>query len=442
MKSKSPILVIENYQFFLKSNYLFESWWIKFLYFIKVRLFRAYCKDVTREFLFLLPIREDFIEWLKKLDSMKIAIHLGKQFPEELKVMLLDKFSFLKKHAVKGESQHLFFLKGSIDHPLIFKNEGKKQEQVSDDKKPPFPMFIGYQSRVFLKVKSFIKAIRCQQYIKNILILVPLVASHNIFDMDKLSMALIAFFAFSFSASTIYVMNDLFDLFDDRKHPTKKNRPLASGDISIQTSLFTIPVLLCLSIFLASLVSNQFVILVFGYLLLNLLYTLFFKRIPIFDIILLSNMYTYRLIIGSEATDIQLSFWLLGFSFFLFLSLAVIKRYKELFYLREQTSSTKSENSRGYRIVDMSILLNMGMTSGAIAVLVFSLYINSPDIQLLYTHPEYLWVACPFMLLWIASLWLATVRNEMSDDPIIYALTNKKSLFLIAICGLILMQAT
>ena len=303
-------------------------------------------------------------------------------------------------------------------------------------------MFIGYQSRVFLKVKSFIKAIRCQQYIKNILILVPLVASHNIFDMDKLSMALIAFFAFSFSASTIYVMNDLFDLFDDRKHPTKKNRPLASGDISIQTSLFTIPVLLCLSIFLASLVSNQFVILVFGYLLLNLLYTLFFKRIPIFDIILLSNMYTYRLIIGSEATDIPLSFWLLGFSFFLFLSLAVIKRYKELFYLREQTSSTKSENSRGYRIVDMSILLNMGMTSGAIAVLVFSLYINSPDIQLLYDHPEYLWVACPFMLLWIASLWLATVRNEMSDDPIIYALTNKKSLFLIAICGLILMKAT
>ena len=110
MKSKSPILVIENYQFFLKSNYLFESWWIKFLYFIKVRLFRAYCKDVTREFLFLLPIREDFIEWLKKLDSMKIAIHLGKQFPEELKVMLLDKFSFLKKTCSKrGESTSILF---------------------------------------------------------------------------------------------------------------------------------------------------------------------------------------------------------------------------------------------------------------------------------------------------------------------------------------------
>ena len=265
---------------------------------------------------------------------------------------------------------------------------------------------------------EFLKALRVYQWVKNFLIFVPVVTAHKIQDGTILIQVLSAFFAFSFCASGIYVLNDLLDLQADRQHPKKKLRPFAAGKLSIPTGLFSIPLLLISGFLIAFLfLTPLFTGVLTLYVLASTVYSLYFKRIAIGDIIVLAALYSLRVLAGGVATDIPISAWLLAFSMFLFLSLAIMKRYTELNVL--QGLGFENAAGRGYLSSDKDSLQTMGTVSGYLSVLVFALYINSEEVVILYRQPKMLWLICPLLLYWISRLWFRAHRGQIDDDPVI-----------------------
>ena len=272
---------------------------------------------------------------------------------------------------------------------------------------------------------TYMRAIRLHQWIKNFLVFVPVIAIHRVTDLVLLRPALIAFLAFSLSASAAYLLNDLLDLPSDRQHPDKKLRPLASGELPIHHVLFLVPVLLGAALGLGCLLTASFLAVLLGYLVVTVAYSLALKRVAVLDVIVLAGFYTVRIIAGSVATHIPPSFWLLAFSMFLFLSLALVKRYSELSLL--QRSGSQNASGRGYRAEDLPILQNLGSASGYLSVLVLALYINSANSQVYYRHPEAIWFLCPVLLFWISWIWLKAHRGLIHEDPIIFALRDPVS---------------
>jgi 4-hydroxybenzoate polyprenyltransferase len=276
-------------------------------------------------------------------------------------------------------------------------------------------------------LKLVLKAVRPHQWAKNILVFVPLVAAQKILDLGLAEHALIAFFAFVFCASSVYLINDLLDLEADRKHPTKCKRTFASGNLPLILGFIFIPLLASVGLCLAASLPAMFVIVLFGYCILAVAYSLILKHIVLVDILTLAILYTVRIIAGAMAIDVQLSFWLLLFSIFIFLSLALVKRYAELDGLRRQGKLMAL--GRGYHIEDLPILHSFGAVSGYLSVLILALYINSPAVESLYQHPQVIWFLCLLLLFWISHVWLKTHRGLMNDDPIIFALKDRVSLF-------------
>lgn len=268
-------------------------------------------------------------------------------------------------------------------------------------------------------IKDFIKEIRVYQWIKNILILLPLLMAHLVADFHLIILNIIAFFAFSLTASSVYVLNDLFDIEADRAHKRKRFRPIASGKINVPSalhlSIFLFSIGIIFSIFFLPL--NFFLVLVV-YLILTTLYSFSLKRIYIVDIIILAGLYTLRLIAGGMAVDVEVSYWMLAFSLFLFLNLAIVKRYTELNQLVE-TNEAKAKG-RGYHVEDLSLLRSLGTSSGYLSVLVFALYVNSKEVLGLYKRPEMLWAIAPMLLYWITRIWFVAHRGKMHDDPIVF----------------------
>jgi len=283
-------------------------------------------------------------------------------------------------------------------------------------------------------IKTWVKALRVHQWSKNMLIFVPLIMSHKIQDPSRLASSLIAFASFSLCASAIYLLNDLLDLESDRSHPKKKYRPLASGELPIQSGIFLASALLTSSIVLSSFLGRQFLALLVLYTLLNCAYSLYLKRRVMVDVILLAVLYVIRIFAGAAAVEVLVSSWLMAFAMFFFLSLALMKRYAEL-YLYNRFSK-ESPKGRGYVCEDMQHIATMGASSGYISVLVMALYINSKEVVALYSRPEVLWLIAPLLLYWISRVWLLTQRGKMRSDPIIFAMKDKSSYgvgFLIAI---------
>lgn len=275
-------------------------------------------------------------------------------------------------------------------------------------------------------LKTWLKMIRVHQWLKNVLLFVPVLAAHSIFQMNSWMDLLIAFFSFSLCASTVYIANDLLDLESDRNHPRKKYRPFASGDIPIHRGLILAPILLILSFLLGSLVNPAFMFWLGVYFFITCAYSMGLKKVILLDCITLAFLYTIRVVAGAAAVVMHLSFWLLAFSVFLFLSLAFIKRYAEL-ELQLQ-SGTQKIHGRGYLVSDASLIQSLGVTAGFAAVIVLALYINSEAIQTLYAHPEVVWGVIPVLLFWISWMWMQAHRGLMHDDPLIFALKNKPSL--------------
>jgi len=274
--------------------------------------------------------------------------------------------------------------------------------------------------------RALVRALRPHQWAKNVLILVPLLAAHRAGNLAALGTTLLAVLAFSLCASAVYVINDLLDLEADRGHPRKAGRPFAAGDAPIALGLLIIPVLLAAAAILATLLPGSFRLVLAVYFTLTLAYSLDLKRRVLIDVMALAGLYTLRIIAGGAATAITLSFWLLLFSVFLFLSLALAKRYAELDDLRRQQRLRAV--GRGYQTDDLPILRSLGTAAGYLSVLVLALYINSPEVGALYHRPRIIGLLCVAVLYWISRLWIVAQRGALRDDPLIYALTDRVSL--------------
>jgi 4-hydroxybenzoate polyprenyltransferase/phosphoserine phosphatase len=279
------------------------------------------------------------------------------------------------------------------------------------------------------------KAIRAHQWLKNILVFLPALAAHKASDIHVMGAAVAAFFAFSLCASSVYLLNDLSDLPADRAHPRKRDRPFASGALSLYHGLALFPVLVGTSIVISlSFLPPAFLMVLALYFASSMAYNFLAKDRVIWDVIILAGLYALRVLGGVAATSIPPSFWLLAFSMFMFLSLALVKRYAEMEAVARRGQS--QARGRGYLTSDMPLLESMGLASGYLAVLVVALYINSPEIHAGYRHPVSLWPVCPLILFWISRIWLKTHRGEMHDDPVVYAARDRFSLFIAAMSAI------
>ena len=287
---------------------------------------------------------------------------------------------------------------------------------------------------------TWLRAIRIHQWLKNLLVLVPLLAAHAFLDPAALLSAALAFASFSLCASGVYVLNDLLDLPSDRNHPRKRLRPFAAGDLKIAHGLVAAPLLTVLGFALAWVCSPAFMAVLAVYYVVTLAYSLHLKSIHMLDVMMLAALYTIRIIGGAVAIGVPLSFWLLAFAMFVFLSLAMLKRYTELL-LVVATSEAKL-SGRGYESGDLPLLLAFGGAAGYLSVLVLALYIDSPASVDLYSRPQVLWLLCPLLLYWISRAWSLVRRGRMHDDPVVFAVTDRVSqvvalLFLVVVLGAI-----
>lgn len=278
----------------------------------------------------------------------------------------------------------------------------------------------------------YIKALRPHQWLKNILVFLPMLAGHQI-TVEAALASLAAFVAFSLIASSVYVLNDLLDLGADRAHPRKRARPFASGSIPIAHGTFMAVGLLFGGGLVALALGWQFAAIMALYYVLTTAYSLNLKKRLVVDICTLAVLYTMRVVAGGAATEIPLSVWLLAFSLFIFFSLAAVKRQAELVdsARRGQLGAT----GRGYHVDDLPLVSQMAIGSGYVSVLVMALYVNSPSVVALYPNPTALWGICLVLLYWISRMVMVTHRGAMHDDPIVFAARDRTS----QLCGVIVL---
>jgi 4-hydroxybenzoate polyprenyltransferase len=286
-------------------------------------------------------------------------------------------------------------------------------------------------------LKDWRKALRLHQWMKNALIFVPLLAAHQLNQPLQVLNGLLAFLFFGLCASSVYILNDLLDLTDDRHHQSKRNRPFACGRLSIRSGLVLVPLLL-LGAFggAALLLPWQFCAVLGAYYLLTLAYSLSLKRQMTLDVIVLAALYTSRILAGAAAFNLPLTFWILAFSMFMFLSLALVKRYAELREARLKDLKDKTRG-RGYYPADLDMIASLGATSGHLAVMVLALYIHEGTTVALYSHPHVIWLACPLLLFWITRVWMLTHRGQMNDDPVVFAIRDRVSQLIGAMFALV-----
>jgi 4-hydroxybenzoate polyprenyltransferase/phosphoserine phosphatase len=273
---------------------------------------------------------------------------------------------------------------------------------------------------------AWMRAFRVHQWLKNLLLFVPLLTAFSFLDVWKLTTTAIAFFAFSFAASASYVFNDLWDLDNDRSHPRKRLRPFASGSLPIAKGLIAAVISLAVALALASAVSRSFLWMLLLYLALTSAYSWLLKERALIDVLTLSLLYTLRILAGSVAIGIPSSSWQLAFSAFIFLSLALVKRCAELVSLEQ--SGQGSAPGRDYRVTDLAVLYPLGVGAALSAVVVFGLFISTEETRARYVTPELLWLVALGLVYWLARLWIKTSRGRMDDDPLVYAVTDSGSL--------------
>ncbi|PXV57250.1 4-hydroxybenzoate polyprenyltransferase [Dyella jiangningensis] len=288
-------------------------------------------------------------------------------------------------------------------------------------------------------LRDWLKAFRVHQWIKNALVFLPMLAAHRLFDADAALATVLAFACFSLCASSVYITNDLLDLASDRQHHRKRQRPFAAGHLPLLAGPVVAIGLLLVSFGLAALLHEVFVAVLAGYYLLTSAYSLRFKRIVMLDVVVLATLYTSRIVAGTAAIHTKPSFWLLAFSMFLFLSLAMVKRFIEL--LSAQRAGKINASGRGYDVGDIPLVQSLGAASGYLSVLVLALYIDSPDSRALYHHPHYLWLLCPVLLYWVSRTWAIAHRGVMHDDPVVFAVTDRLSQVLLIICATVILFA-
>lgn len=276
------------------------------------------------------------------------------------------------------------------------------------------------------------RAMRIHQWAKNLLVFVPIIMAHEIFNPRIFGKGALAFLAFSLVSSSVYLVNDLLDLQADRAHRIKRARPLAAGELSVAQG-FVLACLLLLSASVLTFVAGVPALgaMLFGYFAMSFAYSCFLKRLIMVDVLVLAGFYTLRIFAGSAATQIPISVWLLAFSMFFFFSLALVKRCSELI-----EDASGMSRGRGYLPDDLPQVATLGMASGVVSVLVLVLYVMHPEVTALYRHPAALLFICPLLLYWISRIWMLTKRGKMHDDPVIFALRDYMSYLVGILAGL------
>lgn len=275
------------------------------------------------------------------------------------------------------------------------------------------------------RLRWLLVAMRPHQWLKNLLVLVPLLTSFRIEEPMLGRDAFLAFVSFSLAASSGYLLNDLLDLGADRRHPRKSDRAFAAGRLSVPSGFAGSAALLFASLAIAWAVGERFVATVLLYLAMTGTYSALLKRIALLDVAMLAGLYTVRVIGGGTATGIPVSVWLLAFSVFLFFSLALLKRCGELVAQREREEDTGK--GRGYEVSDLPVLQSLGIATSCAALVVLALYVQDPDVARRYASPQVLWLMLFGLLVWLGRLWLDTARGRMHDDPLVYTLRDRGS---------------
>ena len=286
--------------------------------------------------------------------------------------------------------------------------------------------------------KPLVRALRIHQWSKNVLVAVPAIAGHQLGPALRDGSLALAFAVFSLLASAVYVVNDLADLASDRRHPTKRSRPLASGDLSIRSAMLLLPVLLASAALLATRLPRAAWVPLLVYVLMNAAYAAWARSQAVTDVIFLASFYVVRIAFGAAATSVPVSEWLFSYAAVFFFGLALVKRHAELRRVEEADAGF----GRGYRPADRSVLLALGVSSSLLSVLITMLYFSSEKVRQLYSRPEILWLLLPLQLHWISRAWLLSARGEVHDDPVTHALRDPGSWATGAAAALILWAAT
>jgi 4-hydroxybenzoate polyprenyltransferase len=381
----------------------------------------------------------------------RVAAHLGiftevVAFDSAQNLTAEEKYAALRKQigetfAYIGSTVQDLFALAHCKQPMVANPTEKLRAKLRCAGLNPTRLFLDTAPRL----QVWMRAMRLHQWAKNMLIFLPLLLAHpwvlggqTAVSIGLFAAAAIAFFSFGFCASATYILNDLLDVEADRRHPKKRHRPFAAGDLSARSGVLAIFLLLACSLLLAlalprivtafgAPLDNSFGLLAWLmiYAVSTSAYSLWLKRIPLVDVVVLSGLYTVRIIAGSVATGVSISTWLAGFSVFFFLALAYVKRFAELQSL--SLRSAKPANGRGYLIADIEQVRSLGTASAFASVVVLTLYISNLNTNL-YHHPGRLWLLLPLFLLWISRLWLLAGRGSLNEDPVIYAVTDKRSL--------------
>jgi 4-hydroxybenzoate polyprenyltransferase len=296
-----------------------------------------------------------------------------------------------------------------------------------------------YRDRAPLS-RTLRRTVRVQQWAKNALLFVPLLLAHSSAERSRVLPTLLAFVAFCLTASATYIVNDLLDIEADRRHPRKRARPFAAGDLSAAAGLAIATVFLAIAAGILFFEPPAFLFWISVYFVTTLAYSLYLKRIPMVDVLVLAGLYTVRILAGGAASQVPISPWLGGFSLFFFLSLAIVKRYSELHNL--QARGATPANARGYLLTDLDQLRSFGTSSGYAAVIVFTFYINSDAVIRLYRHPTRLWLLAPILIYWISRIWLKAARGHLDEDPLVYAIKDRVSLALGVLTMLVLLGSS
>jgi 4-hydroxybenzoate polyprenyltransferase len=316
----------------------------------------------------------------------------------------------------------------AVDAPAaVLRRLGGRATRVIASPRRPLPRLIA-------------EAIRLDQWIKNLLLVVPALLAHRL-DASVLGRVSLGFLSFSLGASAVYVLNDLLDVEADRHHPVKRRRPFAAGELSLKAGLGLLPLLAAASLGVALLLPLPFLGVLAFYFGVTTLYSFRLKEIALLDVLVLASLFTTRILAGATAAGVEASPWLFAFSMFVFLSLAAVKRYAELLRL-PLADGARTLERRGYRAGDREPILQMGVASGFMAVLVLALYITGEGVTRLYVRPTLLWLACPVLLYWVGRIWLLAHRGEVEDDPLMFAVRDRTTWIVAVIGGVLLLAAS
>jgi len=452
-------LLVESFLALIKQNplYIFAVlfWSLKGKAHLKRQISRRADLDVS-----VLPYHQELLGYLKEQRTRGRRIILATGTDEQIARQVADHLNLFDE--VLG-SDGTTNLSGRHKRDRLIEKFGEKKFDYAGDGRGDIPVWSSARKAILVDVpknlmglatrvaeveqvfqarkkgiKPYIEALRLHQWLKNLLVFIPLVMAHRFLEPAFIAKTLIAFLAFGLCASSVYLLNDLIDLSADRHHPRKRERPFAAGEISPLFGLFASPWLLGLSLLLGLLLPPGFVWMLVIYYLLNLAYSFYFKQVVLLDVILLAGLYTMRIMAGSASIDIWPSSWLLAFSTFIFLSLALVKRYAELVIMNAETGKVRV---RGYQIIDKELLASLGSGSGYVAVLVLAIYISSGKAEILYTRHQFIWLLCPLLLYWISYVWLIAHRGAMVDDPLVFTLKDRVSRITIFLAGVVLLLA-